>query len=380
MNNTLRLKLNRNLRREYLCVRRSAAVIVLIALLAGRTLASDLGSARISTIRVPNGGEAVDAKIGSDGTIHLLYDSGDIPFYVKSSDRGATFSQPIPIVNKEARRPGLIFSGWALAVGRRNRVYVAMSTNNWQVKLDGVPVGLVYATLAPGAKAFTPVRSLNNQPSEGFSLAADEKADVAAAWLSGKLYANVSHDSGKTFTSNTEINSSYNPCDCCTTRAAYGANGDLAVLYREETNNDRDMYVVIFNKSGQQSRTRISSTLWHINACPMTYFALTSANDGYLAAWPTRGDIYFARLDKNGKVLPPGEIKTPGHSGMRTGLVALGAPDETTLVAWKDRNNKLMWQLYDPAGHPQNAPESISSPGKGAAGVVDGRGHFILFN
>lgn len=374
------LERGRSVRRKHVLIRHCAVVIVLAALSTTCALATELGNARISTVRVPNGGEAVDAKIGSDGAIHVLYDSGDIPFYVKSYDRGATFSKPIPVVNRQARKPGLVFSGWSLAVGRGNRVYVAMATNNWQVKLKGVPEGFVYATLAPGAEAFTPVRSLNNRPSEGFSLAADEKADVAAAWLSGKLYINISRDGGKTFTGNTEISPSYNPCDCCTTRAAYGANGDLAVLYREETDNDRDMYVVILGKNGRQLRTRISSTLWHINACPMTYFALSNAKDGYLAAWPTKGDIYFARLDKNGKVLSPGEIKTPGHSGMRTGLIALGAPDDTALVAWKDRNNKLMWQLYDASGHPQDAPGSVPSPGKGAAGVVDGNGHFILFN
>jgi len=40
-------------------------------------------------------------------------------------------------------------------------------------------------------------------------------------------------------------------------------------------------------------------------------------------------------MDKDGRVLPPGEIKTPGKSGMRNGLLALSAPDGGTLVAWK---------------------------------------------
>jgi len=51
--------------------------------------------------------------------------------------------------------------------------------------------------------------------------------------------------------------------------------------------------------------------------------------------WPTRGQIYFARLDANGESLPPAEIKTPGTSGMRTGVLALSAPDGSTLVGWK---------------------------------------------
>ena len=32
-----------------------------------------------------------------------------------------------------------------------------------------------YACLEPGAKAFSPVRNINKKPSEGFSLAADDK-------------------------------------------------------------------------------------------------------------------------------------------------------------------------------------------------------------
>jgi hypothetical protein len=35
------------------------------------------------------------------------------------------------------------------------------------------------------------------------------------------------------------ISSSLGPGDCCTTAAAYGADGRLAVLYREETDNER---------------------------------------------------------------------------------------------------------------------------------------------
>ncbi|MBI3867390.1 MAG: hypothetical protein HY299_02580 [Verrucomicrobia bacterium] len=59
----------------------------------------------------------------------------------------------------------------------------------------------------------------------------------------------------------------------------------------------------------------------------MTYFTITRADTGYVAAWPTKGQVNFARLDKAGTVMPPGEIKTPGASGMRNGLVALSATD-----------------------------------------------------
>jgi len=196
------------------------------AMVSTALLAAEVGPGdKVVLVRVPHGGEAVEAKITAGGTIHLLYDSGDIPYYVKSSDRGATFSSPIAVVEQASRRPGLVFAGGSMAVTVDGAVHVAMMTNNWKVKLPDVPDGLVYARLAPGAKAFLPVRSLNLRPSEGFSLAADGAGGVAATWLSGKLYVNFSRDGGKRFTPNAEIDPAYDPCECCTTRAVYSAGG-----------------------------------------------------------------------------------------------------------------------------------------------------------
>src|SRR5262249_11451781 len=362
-------------------IRFVACCFTALAVLPGNLIAGDIGTAnRVAVIRTPNGGEPAQARLSSDGMIHLIYNAGSegIPYYVKSSDSGRTFSQPIPIIDKASRRPGLIFSSDAMAVGRGGAIYAAASTNNWKLKLAGIPEGLVYSILASGAKTFTPARSLNGQPSEGFSLAAGQDDDVAATWLAGKLYANFSRDGGKTFTSNAEINPSYNPCDCCTTRAAYGADGSLGVLYREESNDKRDMYLVILKKDGEQLRTRVSSTLWEINACPMSYYDLSATKKGYIAAWPTKGEIYFARTDKNGKVMAPGEVKTQGKTGTRTGVIALEGPDGQALIAWKNQG-ALSWQLYSVDGQPDGSAGSIPSEGAGVAGVVDKEGQFILF-
>ena len=354
---------------------------VLALLLTGSLTGGEIGTpARVSVIQTPNGGSPIEAAIGPDGIFRLIYDSASdgIPYYVRSADHGATFSSPVPMVEQASRRPGLVFSSAAMAVGKSAAIYVAMITNNWKMKLAGVPDGLLFTTLRPGAPAFTPVRSLNGQPSEGFSLAADGQGNVVAAWLADKLYANFSQDGGATFTANAELNTSYNPCNCCTTRAVYGADGSLAVLYREKSNDERDMYIVIVKKDGRQLRTRISSTLWKVNACPMSYYGLSATQDGYVAAWPTQGQIYFSRLDRDGKVMSPGEIKVSGRTGMRTGLIALGAADREALVAWKDKD-QLNWQLYGTDGRPEGGPGSSSSSGKGTAGLVDRDGRFVLF-
>lgn len=173
----------------------------------------------------------------------------------------------------------------------------------------------------------------------------------------------VSHDNGETFTAYAEPNSTWNPCDCCTTACAYGADGKFALLYREETDNERNMFVVLSDQrsNSKSLRARVSGAPWKLNGCPMTYYTITRATNGYVAAWPTKGEVYFARLDKNGAVLPPGEIKTPGSNGMRTGVLALKAKDGSTLIAWK-KNDVLGWQLYDAGGDPKGTPARHQVP------------------
>jgi hypothetical protein len=352
------------------------AVLSTVAFLSPESTAA---GDKVTTIAVPAIGRPVVAKIDAGGTVHLLCDSRDGPRYAKSADGGLTFSAAIPVVSGGSRPAGLEFSAWDMAVGKGGRVHVAMGTNAWKLKLPQEEWGFFYGSLDPGSVAFSPVRNINRKPSEGFSLAADGKGNVTACWLSGKLYASVSNDEGETFAPAVELDPRYDPCNCCTTSAAYGEDGRLAVLYREETGNERDMYLVLWDQGrGRMTRTRVSRTPWKIDACPMTYYTVSRVPGGFLAAWPTRGRVYYARLDRAGEPLPPAEIETPGRSGMRTGVLTLGAPDGTTLVGWKN-GDRLGWQLYDAAGHPSGAPGDARSPGHGAAGVVGKDDHFVLF-
>jgi hypothetical protein len=358
----------------------ASALAVLVTIFPWAPAASgDDRAGKVTTVPVPAVGRPVVARTDSVGTIHLLCDSEDGPKYAKSTDGGATFSAAIPVVSGGSQSAGLEYSAWDMAVGKAGRVHVAMSTNAWKLKLPQEEWAYFYAHLDPGSSAFSPVRNINRKPSEGFSLAADDKGNVTACWLSDKLYANVSHDNGETFAPFVELNPRFNPCNCCTTSAAYGEDGRLAVLYREETDNERDMYLVLWDQDrGRMTRTRVSRTPWKVDACPMTYYTISRERGGFVAAWPTRGRIYFARLDGQGDPLPPAEIETPGRSGMRTGVLALSAPDGSTLVAWK-KDDELGWQLYGADGRPSGEPGAAKSAGHGAAGLVSKDGRFILF-
>ncbi len=333
---------------------------------------------KVTVVGVPAGGNAMGAKTDAKGTIHLVFDTAAGPQYSSSENNGKSFSKPLPLVDRASMKPGLEFITWDMAVTPEGAVHVVMGTNAYKLKLPKDEWGYMYTRLLPGMKTFEPVRNINHKPSEGFSLAVGDNGAVAAVWMADKLFANISTDGGDTFGPIIEIDPALNPCNCCTTSAVYAADGRLAILYREETNNDRDMYVALWDQSQNKvTKTRVGSTPWKVDSCPMTYYCIARTEDGFVAAWPTKGDIYFAKLMPDGSQGAVKEIKTPGVTGMRTGILAIPDHEGRTLVAWK-KEKQLGWQLYDSLGRKIGNGGSAASEGSGAAGVLGKNGDFIL--
>ena len=187
----------------------SALAVLTTMFLWAPTANADDSAGKVTTVPVPAVGRPVKAMTDSVGTIHLLCDSVDGPKYARSVDGGVTFSAAIPVVNGGSPTAGLEYSAWDMAVGKGGRVHVATGTNAWKLKLPQEEWGYFYANLDPGSSAFSPVRNINRKPSEGFSLAADDKGNVTGCWLSDKLYANVSRDNGETFAPFAELNPRY---------------------------------------------------------------------------------------------------------------------------------------------------------------------------
>jgi hypothetical protein len=334
---------------------------------------------KVTTVSVPSGGKAIVAKTDGRGTIHLVFDSDDGPQYASSTDNGKTFGKSMPLVDQGSRKPGLEFITWDMAVTSEGAVHIVLGNNAWKLKLPQEEWGFFYTRLLPQETSFPPLRNVNHKPSEGFSLAATDTGMVTAVWMSDKLFANVSKDGGETFGETIEIDPALNPCNCCTTSCAYGADGRLAILYREETDNERDMYLALWNQeSDKVTKSRVSTTPWIIDSCPMTYYTIARSGNGFAAAWPTKGQIYFARFDANGILKSPKEIKTPGSNGHRTGVLTLPTNDGGAVIAWK-KDGQLGWQLYDERGRPSGTPGSARSAGNGAAGTLAKNGDVILF-
>lgn len=332
----------------------------------------------IQTVAAPADVRPIKALQELNGKVHLVADSNQGPVYLQSSDFGRTFTQPLPLVNSAARQPGLEFNVWDAALAPNGRLYVALGTNAWKLKLPKEQWGLHLVIRDPATGTISPVRNINHKPSEGFSLAVNNDGTVVACWLADKLYANVSLDDGVTFTNAVEIDASFNPCNCCTTTCSFLADGRLAILYREETNNDRDMFVVYWDlQNNKVSRKPVSTTNWKIDACPMTYYSVASSGKGLLAAWPTKKSIYLAKLDETGRLQPPGEVQTEGTAGMRTGLMTVESSSGELLLVWND-DGRIGYRAYNAQLKPLGPAATKPTRGKGVAAFRGKDGAFVV--
>jgi hypothetical protein len=350
-------------------------LIFLLSLLVSPVRTHAAGSVQV--IQTPNEGIVPDAEIDHQGVIHLAYVSGEDVYYVKSSDRGKSFSTPIRVNTEAGTTFGGRYRGPDIAIGQEGRIHVIWYTNAYQRRLPEDQWGVFYSYLNVSKTAFVPARNLNHRPSDNYALAADDRGRVAVFWMAGRVYLYLSDDGGETFPSAMAIDQA-DPCECCASRAYFSTNGTLYFSYRDKADDIRDMYLMVL-ADGQKtfSREKLSVTSWKINACPMTGTYLTGWNrENLIAGWETKRQVYFARLDPTGHMLPPGEVKATENGKYP---VVLSTPDGTALVAWKT-GSTLEWRMYDAGGKPQGSPGSAPvSNAHRPAGVVTREGEFLLF-
>ena len=353
-------------------------VLIVLSVFCGSLWAEN--AERVKVVQIAQSGEVPDAEVGTAGDIHLAYVVGQNLYYVKSGDEGKTFSRPIRVNSEAGTVTSGKFRGPDLALGQNRQVHMIWYTTANQRKLPKDQHGVYYSQLGPAKKAFLPSRNLNHRPSDSFSLAADSRGTVAVFWTADGLYTNLSRDGGKTFPEAQLVHTKADPCECCATRAHFSSKGTLFTLYREKANNLRDMHLASqpLGEAGF-SLWKISENPWKIEACPITGTFLSDGKEGGLvAAWETKGQIYFAHLDQSGQKRSLGEIPTPGEA-VKKYPVVLNAPDGTVLVAWKNRS-QLEWQLYDAEGKPQgHLGQRTSRNPHRPAGVVTNEGNFLLF-
>jgi hypothetical protein len=332
----------------------------------------------VTTLRVPHRGIQPQAVMDR-GVLHLIYFTGpaghgDIS-YVRSTDGGKTFSEPLRVNSHPGSAVAMgNIRGAHLAVGKGGRVHVAwMGSGEAKPRAPGGATPMLYTRLDDAGKAFEPQRNVIRSAvglDGGGSVAADPEGNVYVAWHAPapgaegeearRVWVARSTDEGKTFAPEQPAwKEPTGACGCCGMRAFADHAGHAYLLYRSATEGvNRDMYLLTSGPGGAGFRgERLQG--WKVNACPMSSAAFAEGKGEVLAAWQTRDQVYFARIDpKTGKPSPP--VAAPGKARRRKHpAVAVNARGETILawtegMAW-NRGGSVAWQVFDTEGKPTGA-------------------------
>jgi hypothetical protein len=327
-------------------------------------------STKVTLLRTP--GHGIQPQVVMDeGVLHLIYfggkDSGGDIFYARSDDEGSTFSKPIRVNSQ----PGSAIAvgnirGAHLAVGKKGRIHVAwLGSGKAEPKGTNGESPMLYARLNDAGTAFEDQRNIIQNAfglDGGGSVAADAAGNVYVAWhapdpgtkgeANRRVWVARSHDEGKTFAPETAASpKGTGACGCCGMRAFGDRKGNLYLMYRSAAEQvNRDTYLLVSKNRG----TKFAATnlhQWNVGICPMSSFAFAETPTGVLAAWETKGQVFFTHIDpvtgKNSALQPaPGDGKGRKHPG-----VAGNTKGETILV-WTEgmgwnQGGSLAWQVFD---------------------------------
>jgi hypothetical protein len=332
---------------------------------------------RVTVLASPDGGIQPQAAIDDDGVIHLIYfkgtsAAGDV-FYVRQESGGERYSEPIRVNSQpgSAIATGTI-RGAQLALGRKGRVHVA-----WNGSGEARPANpikgspMLYARSNDDRTGFEPQRNLMRRTwglDGGGTVAADAEGHVYVGWhgrtpdapdgeVGRRFYVARSDDDGATFAEEEPaLAEPTGACACCGTRALVDPRGTLYAMFRAagEGGEQRDMYLLASSDRGKTFRGGPLHP-WRVNMCPMSSESLAEGKDGMIAAWETKGQVYFAKVDPKAlRATDP--ISLPGGGDQKHPAVACNAKGETILVwaegtGWQ-RGGSLAWQVFDASGRP----------------------------
>ena len=317
----------------------------------------------VTVTRLPAG--ALQPEVVARGNdFFLVYLTGDPShsdvYFADSRDGGTSYSPPIQVNTKsgEAIAMGTV-RGARLAVGPQDRVHVAWNGS-------GPNAGFFYTRLTPDGSGFAPERNLMTHTCHldgGGALAADDQGNVYAAWHGHELgrtgestrqvFLTRSKDGGSTFSSESPAWSQpTGACGCCQLSLDAGQESQVWVIYRSATNDtERDTYILHSTDGGV---TFLGSKIdpWHLDACPLSTFAITHAGSEIYAAWETREQIFLSAIaaDTTASAI----VQAPGRGLRNHPALAINNQGDVLLV-WTEgtgwaRGGSIGWQVYGPDG------------------------------
>ena len=338
-------------------------------------LAMPLLAAEPVVVATGEGGQSPkqpQVAVATDGTVHLIYGSGDAVFHCKSTDAGATFTKP-----QEAFRTA------NMSLGMRRGPRISVADKAVIVTAVGGKQGkgrdgdvLAWHSADGGATWQGPerVNDAADSAREGLhGMASGPDGSVWATWLDlrekrSEVYASKSTDGGATWQANVRVYRSPdgNVCECCHPSIMVSADA-VHVMFRNSLAGNRDMYVATSKDGGKTFATakKVGQESWKLNACPMDGGMLTSGPKGSLVTvWRRNGEV-FSAASTGGREQLLGRGEQPWITSSASGPVIVWTASREGDLLVQSPANKQPQKLAGAARDPM-----VSSAANGEGPVI----------
>jgi hypothetical protein len=341
---------------------------------------------------------AVTPYVAPDGTLWVVWSAAKQIFVARSDDKGRTFRPAVAITRGPAMLDGGADARPQIVVDRQQRIVVSYAVLRGDRYVGQV---LVSHSSDRGATFSAPVPISDHTASQRFvSLGLDGSGDIFATWVdkrrlleaqqAGRPFAGASlavswsRDGGRTFGPATIVHDQM--CECCRLAVSFKDSKQPVVLFRNIFDGERDHAVVTLAKatpasasaSGSTSASastaasasapisRVGDDHWKIEACPHHGPSLAvDASGNYHAAWFTgseqRQGLFYARSVDAGRTFsPPIRVGAEDHQPGRAQLLANG---DQLWLAWKeyaDGVSTIQVMLSRDAGRTWSTPRRIA--------------------
>jgi len=304
------------------------------------------------------------------GRVFVAFGVGDTIRCAASADGGRTF---------EARTVG---SAGVLALGMRRGPRIAAAGKTVVVTAVCGTEGkgrdgdlLAWRSADAGRTWAGPARvnSIAGSAREGLhGMAGGPGGAVFCTWLDlrdkgSQIYGARSRDGGATWEPDRLIYRAPGGkvCECCHPSAALAPDGTVCVMWRNQLEGARDLYLARSADGGRSfgPAEKLGRGTWLLNACPMDGGAVAVGPDGAVeSAWTRAGAVYLAR---------PGAAEHRLGPGVQ-GWIAAG-PGGPFVVWLAGRPGRLLAQLPGrprPATLAEDAADPAVAAGPGGRGPV----------
>lgn len=344
------------------------AAVVAIAIGLGLSRVSAPASGEVSILELPRGGDLPFAVADGHGTLHVAFMVNQDVFYARYGSSGTRLGNEVQVNDRDGVAAGGMFRGPELALASDGSARIIWYRRGYELKLPRAEQGPMLSRRQANG-SFGAASLLFDRPTDGHSLVS-ARDGLLAAWVADdSLWVSASVDAGATFQPAEDFGPL--PCECCDTALATTNDGAAFLMYRDRTDNVRDVYLrQVRPIAATGRRLRLDSDEWRFDACPMSGMSLAAHDGGLYATWEHKGQILLSDIDTGRwSRRPPIVVSTSGR------YPVVGSDGQSLIVAWKERKD-LVWRLYDgktlqfregsrERSSSSNRPSVVAPPGGG---------------